>query len=233
VIGVYEAEGAGGLITQNMREMGGAPKVVFGNAMSISYSDRYDSIFVMANEENGTGAYTYGSYYRNGHSRAIFDVFRSGERSVAYALKDGDTLKDENGEALPVDTRGDYRLMTLSKEDRTYSDGKGYTSVERVSYVCAVGSTEFASNQILKSNAYGNTDLLLETLRTVGKEMEPIGIEFKPLYRSEMTEKSTETGELYYTKNGLIAWTVVLMVLPAVGFASAGVILLVKRRTRT
>ncbi len=233
VIGVYEPEGAGGLITQNMREMGGSPKVVFGNAMSISYSDRYDSTFVMANEENGTGAYTYGSYYRNGHSRAIFDVFRSGERSVAYALKDGERLKDENGEALPVDTRGDYRLMTLSKEDRTYSEGKGYTSVERVSYVCAVGSTEFASNQILKSNAYGNTDLLLETLRTVGKEMEPIGIEFKPLYRSEMTEKSTETGELYYTKNGLIAWTVVLMVLPAVGFASAGVILLVKRRTRT
>jgi hypothetical protein len=104
--------------------------------------------------------------------------------------------------------------------------------VERVSYVCAVGSTEFASNQILKSNAYGNTDLLLETLRTVGKEMEQIGIEFKPMYHREMTEKSTETGELYYTKNGLIAWTVVLMVLPAVGFASAGVILLVKRRTR-
>jgi len=233
VVGTYELEGVGGSITENMREMGGSPKVVFGNAMSISYSDRYDTSFVLANEEYGTGAFSFGSYYHNNHARDIFDVFRSNDTSVAYARRDGERLTDENGDPLQVDTRGNYKLMTLTKENRTFSEGKGYTTVDQVTYVCAIGSTEFASNQILGSNAYGNTDLLLGTLRTIGKEMEPIGIEFKPLYSSQMTQESAETGELYYTRNGLIAWTIVLMALPATGFTLAGVILLVKRRTRT
>ncbi len=233
VVGVYEKDGVGASVTENMRDLGGSPKVVFGNAMSISYSDRYETHFVLADETYGTGAYSYGSYYRNNHPRDIFDIFRANDTSVAYALKDGERILDEEGQPLKVDTRGDYKLMTLSMENRTFSEGKGYTTVDQVSYVCAVGSTEFASNAILGSNAYGNTDLLLETLRAIGKEMEPIGIEFKPMYTSEMTQESPDTGELYFTQTGLIAWTVVLMALPAVGFALVGIVLLVKRRMRT
>jgi hypothetical protein len=201
--------------------------------MSISYSDRYETAFVLADEDYGTGAYSFGSYYRNNHARDIFDLFRANDTSVAYAQKDGENLLDEEGKPLKVDTRGNYKLMTLTMENRTLDEGRGYTTVEQVSYVCAVGSTEFASNAILGSNAYGNADLLLETLRSIGKEMEPIGIEFKPMYSSVMTQESAETGELYYTQKGLNAWTVVLAMLPAVGFTLAGVVLLVKRRTRT
>ena len=233
VVGVYESEGVGGSITESMRDLGGSPKVVFGNAMSISYSDRYETSFVLADEDYGTGAFSFGSYYRNNHARDIFDVFRANDTAVAYALKNGEKLLDAEGKPLKVDTRGNYKLMTLTKENRTFNEGKGYTTVDRVSYVCAVGSTEFASNAILGSNAYGNTDLLLETLRTIGREMEPIGIEFKPLYSSEMTQESPETGELYYTQKGLIAWTVVLALIPAVGFVLTGVVLLVKRKMRT
>ena len=233
VVGVYEQDGLGASITENMRDLGGSPKVVFGNAMSISYSDRYETYFVLADEENGTGAYSFGSYYRNNHARDIFDMFRANDTAVAYALKDGEKLLDDEGQPLKVDTRGNYKLMTISMENRTLDEGRGYTTVDQVSYVCAVSSTEFASNAILGSNAYGNTDLLLETLRMIGKEMEPIGIEFKPMYSSEMTQESAETGELYYTQKGLNAWTVVLAMLPAVGFALAGVVVLVKRRTRT
>lgn len=228
IIGSYETEGTGASITRDMREMGGSPKVVFGNAMSISYSDSFEETFVLASEEYGTGAFSYGSYYRNNHARDIFDVFRSDENSMAYAVQNGQKVLED-----PVDTRGGYRLMTLTKENRTYSEGRGYTTVDRVSYVCAVGSTEFASDHILGSNTYGNTDLLLETLRAIGRETEPIGIEFKPISSTQMTQKSAETGDIYYTQGGIVAWTVVLMVIPAVGFSLAGVLLLVKRRRRT
>ncbi|MBR7098180.1 MAG: Gldg family protein, partial [Clostridia bacterium] len=233
VIGVYEGEGMGGSITEDMREIGGSPKVVFGNAMSISYSASYEQTFVLADAEQGIGAFTYGSYYRNNHSRSIFDVFRSNETSVAQVLKDGALLTDENGAPVQADTRGNYKLMTITRESRTIGEGKGYTTVNDASYVCAVGSTEFASNRILGSNAYGNTDLLLETLRAIGKEVEPVGMDFKPLYEDEMTQASASTGEEYYTEKGNTAWTVVLTLIPAVFFAVTGIVLMVRRRVRT
>ena len=229
VIGVYETEAMGGSITKNMRELGGSPKVVFGNTMSISYSASYEKTFVLADADAGTGAFTYGSYYRNNHSRSIFDLFRSGDRSQAYALSDGTRLN--NGEA--VDTYGDYKLMTITRESRTVGEGKGYTTVNDSSYVCAVGSTEFASNKILGSNAYGNTDVLLETLRAIGKEIVPVGLEFEPMYVATITESSTSTDVSYYTQAGNVAWTVVLALLPAIGFTVAGLVILVKRKVRT
>ena len=233
VVGSYETDGVGATITENLRDYGGSPKVVFGNAMPISYSDRYELAFVMADADYGTGAFSFGSYYRNNHARDIFDVFRANETAVAHVLANGEKLLGEDGKPLVADTRGDYKLMTITRENRTFSEGRGYTTVDQVTYVCAIGSTEFASNGILGSNAYGNTDLLLETLRAIGKEMEPIGIDFKPMYDSTMTQESAETGELVFTREGLVAWTLVLVALPAVGFTLAGVILLVKRRTRT
>lgn len=229
VIGTYEPEGLGGSITKDMRELGGSPKVVFGNAMSISYSASYEKTFVLADSEAGTGAFTYGSYYRNNHSRSIFDIFRSGDRSQAYAVSGGERLN--NGEA--VDTLGDYKLMTMTRESRTIGEGKGYTTVNDSSYVCAIGSTEFASNKLLEGNSYGNTDLLLGTLRTIGKEVVPVGLSFKPLYEDAMTESSTSTGETYYTAAGNTVWTVVLALLPFIGFTTAGIVILVRRKART
>ncbi len=232
VIGVYETEGTGGSVTENMQDVGGSPKVVFGNAMPISYSDSYEQTFVLADEENGTGAFTYGHYYRNSHSRAMYDIFRASATSYAQAVKDGEVLTDENGDPIR-DTYGNYKLMTLTSENRTIGEGKGYTTVNEASYVVAVGSTEFASDGILTSRAYGNTDLLLETLRAIGKEVVPVGMDFKTMYVDEMTQSSSSTGEEYYTEKGNITWTVVLTLIPAVCFAAAGIVVLVKRKVRT
>lgn len=229
IIGDYEKEGLGGSITKTMREYGGTPKVVFGNAMSISYSDSYEKTFVLEDAEAGTGAFSYGSYYRNNNSRSIFDLFRAGEKSQAYAVKNGERLN--GGE--PVDTYGNYRLMTMTRESRTVGEGKGYTNVNDSTYVCAVGSTDFADNKILGSNAYGNTDVLLETLRTIGREVVPVGLEFKPLYDAEMTQTSATTQESYYTQSGNIAWTVVLTLIPALAFSVSGIVILVRRKVRT
>lgn len=232
VIGTYETEGMGGSITENMQDVGGSPKVVFGNAIPITYSDSYEQTFVLADEENGTGAFSYGHYYRNNHSRAMYDLFRAGGVSYAQAIKDGVVLTDENGDPIR-DTYGNYKLMTITSENRTIGEGKGYTTVNEASYVVAVSSTEFASNEVLGSNAYGNTDLLLETLRAIGKEVVPVGMDFKTMYVDEMTQASTSTGEEYYTEKGNITWTVVLTLLPAVCFTVVGVVVLVKRKVRT
>ncbi len=232
VIADYEQEALGGSITKNMRERGGSPKVVFGNAMPISYSKSYETVPQPADSENGTGAFTYGSYYRNNHSRAIYDVFRASAESQAYGLMKGTVTAD------PIDTLGNYRLMTLTRESRTVGEGKGYTNVNDSSYVCAIGSVEFASNKLLGSNAYGNTDVLLETLRSIGREVVPVGLNFKPMYDAEMQESpsssSSSSGDatVYYTKAGNIARTAVLTVLPAVVMATLGTVVLVRRKFR-
>lgn len=229
VIAEYETEALGGSITKDMRERGGSPKVVFGNAMPISYSPSYELTFQLADAEAGTGAFTYGSYFRNNHSRAIYDLFRSNATSNAYTVKDGVVSAD------PTDTYGNYRLMTITRESRTVGEGKGYTNVNDCSYVCAIGSTDFASNKLLGSNAYGNTDVLLQTLRSIGREVVPVGLNFKPMYDDEMTESASSTdgsGTVYYTQAGNIARTVVLTVLPALVMATAGTVVLVRRKFR-
>ena len=236
LIGSYEPEAVGGSITENMRDLGGSPKVVFGNAMPIRYSNTYEETFVLANEENGTGAFSYGHYYRNNRSRGIYDVFRSNEISYARAMANGEALLDANNDPI-LDTYGNYKLMTVTSESHIVGEGSGYTNANLASYVVAMGSTDIVSNAFLSSKSYGNVDLMLETLRTVGKEVAPTGMskenEFRSLYESAMTETSASTGAVYYPQKGNTAWTIVLTLLPAVCFAVAGVVVLVRRKMRT
>ena len=236
VIGTYETEAIGGSITENMQDLGGSPKVVFGNVMPIQYSKTYEEAFVLADEEKGTGAFTYGYYYRNNRSRGIYDVFRSNDTSHAQAIGNGEVLLDGEGNPI-LDTYGNYRLMTVTTENHVVGEGSGYTNANLVTYVVTMGSTEMASNALLSSNAYGNTDLLLETFRAIGKEVAPTGMskenEFRSLYDDEMTQTSSTTEQSYYTEKGNTVWTVVLALLPAVCFTAAGIVVMVKRKVKT
>ncbi|MBQ7346917.1 MAG: Gldg family protein [Clostridia bacterium] len=223
IIGQYAQDGLGGSLTTEMRKTG-TPKVVFGNALSITYSPTYEQQYKLADEEAGTGAYTYGYYYNNNWSRDIFDVFTASNTAVAYAKENGVRVTEEDGD-LWKDTSGNYKLMTITRQTRTVSEGKGYTNVYDNTYVCAVGSTDFASNKALSSNAYGNTDILLSALRTIGREIVPVGFEPISLYDDEM---STD----YYTEGGNIVTTVVLVALPTLILAGVGMVILIKRRVR-
>lgn len=225
IIAQYEPEALGGSLTEDMRETGGSPKVIFGNALSITYSHSYQLSYQLADADNGTGAYTYGYYYSNNWSRDIFDVFRASDTAYAYAKQNGVRLTEENGADRKVDTDGDYRLMTITRHNRTIGEGKGYTNVYDNSYVCAIGSTDFASNEILSSNAYGNTDALLGTLRVIGREIVPVGLEPIPFYSDEM-------GTDYYTEESATIQTVVLVALPALILTGAGIYVLVRRKVR-
>ena len=76
-------------------------------------------------------------------------------------------------------------------------------------------------------------ETVMETLRTVGKEVVPVGLEFKSLYKAEMTQSNASTGEEYYTEKGNTTWTVVLALIPVITFTIAGVVVLVRRRAKT
>ena len=194
----------------------------------------HPSILVLADETNGTSAFHYAQYYRNNRMRNMFDVFRSGSSAVTQVkLPGGEILTDAEGNPVLVNEQGDYKLMTLTREQKLVTEGKGYTSVTYTAYVGAIGSTEFASNDLLLSNAYGNTDVLLQTLRAIGQEVIPIDISLKAMHRDAMTQSSSSTGEAYFTQKGNTTWTVILALLPAVTFAVLGTVVLVRRKFKT
>ncbi len=221
----YPLGGLGESMFEDLQNQGGSPKIVFGNASSIVLSDTYVSQYEMADESEGTNAYSYGYYYRNGVERMIFDLFTSGERSISYAKKDGSLLYNDRQEPVYDSTLGNYKVMTLSRHIDSVSEGQGYTQVQKSSYVCAVASTDFACNAVLNSGSYGNTDVLLAILREVGQEIEPVGLSYKVMDNPTMDPS-------YYTDSEGTIWTIVLTVLPVLLCAVVGTVVLVKRRAR-
>lgn len=183
------------------------PKVIFKNAMGISFSSLFPETFYQ-NEEDKTHTYWFGSYYSNGVSRGIYDVFNGYPTSVEMA----------NGEPVKRDpTLSDIHLMTVTSE--THSDGKNTD----YSYVLACGSTEFLSNNLLQSNTYGNNDVMLYAMRAMGKETVPVGLTLKP-FSSTTIENITTSEQQQYTA--------VLIIAPAVITFGLGLFFLVRRKYR-
>ncbi len=211
----YVTTGSGGALTSSMREVAYPAKVVFPNATAITMADSFRTTFVEEDTTEGTPAYSYGSYYRNGVSRLFYDVFYGGTNAVAEAF----------GEQYEISTdENRFKLMTLSIESRTVME-TNYLSTSEPSYVAVFGSTEFASDTILDSAAYGNADVIAATLRTMGHEVEPADLEFKAfkIYDVDTEVYTPKTSDLIIT-------TVALTVLPIVLCTLIGVYVYVKRK---
>ena len=229
--------GIGAAAMSDIVTAGVEPKVIFGNTIPIAFSSTYDRGYVMADETNGTPAYTYAYASRDGWNRMIYDVFRTGTADglANYSVKaNGQTLTDEQG--VPMGGSGIFNVMTISAERRTVGEGMGYTTVNQPSFVCAVGSTEMVKNALLGSTSYGNTDALLSVLRYMGKEVNPVGLSFLALYDMQIDEEqhmqTDSTTGVTSIAPGIIGTTVFLTVLPALTMIVAGVVVLVKRKNR-
>ena len=226
IFGTYQPGGLGGSFTEDMRKTGNSPKVLFGNATALTYAKGYRTTHRLENTEKGIPAFTYGTYSNYNISRLIYDVFTTGDRSYAYAKAAGNRLTDDGGNDLVAssyDSQNPYRLMTVTSQNRTIGEGQGLTSVNDPSYVCAVASTDFASNAVLSTDSYGNADAIQGMLRVVGREIVPVGLKWVTLYDSAM--KSS-----YYTATDVTVWTVVLVFLPGAVLTAAGIYVLVRRR---
>ena len=226
IFGTYQSGGLGASLTADMRNTGNAPKVLFGNATALSYSTGYRITHRLENTESGTPAFTYATYSNYMWSRSIYDVFTTSDRAYTYAKDEGERLTDANGDALVAgsyDSQNPYRLMTITAHNRTIGEGQGLTSVNDPTYVCAVASTDFASNDVLSTDSYGNADALVGMLRTVGREIVPVGLKWVTIYVDDMNAN-------YYTQTEVTVWTAVLVLLPGAVLLVAGVYVLVRRR---
>ena len=214
----YVTAGGGAAITSDMRSVAYPAKVVFPNAVAIAMSESYKKTHVVPDDTNGvTEAYTYGTYYRNGVTRYFHDVFKTSASASLEAF----------GKQYQVATDlSRFNFMTLSIESRTVME-TNYLSTQEPSYVAVFGSTEFASDTILDSAAYGNADVLTATLRHMGREVMPADLEFKAFKIYEV-----DTNAYTVDIRSALGTTALMTLLPILVFTIAGVVVRVRRKFR-
>ena len=214
----YVTAGGGASITSDMRSVAYPAKVVFPNAVAIAMSESYKKTHVVPDDTNGvTEAYTYGTYYRNGVTRYFHDVFKTSASASLEAF----------GKQYQVATDlSRFNFMTLSIESRTVME-TNYLSTQEPSYVAVFGSTEFASDTILDSAAYGNADVLTATLRHMGREVMPADLEFKAFKIYEV-----DTNAYTVDIRSALGTTALMTLLPILVFTIAGVVVRVRRKFR-
>ncbi len=214
--GEYFTDGLGGTLTEDMRDRSIPPQVVFGNSTAIVPADNYMKYYTTADETTGAASYEYYSYFRNGVSRDMFDVFTSTSTATANV----------NGKPYEVATElKRFKLMTVTHEMRSVQEDN-YTSVNRGSYVVALASTEFLKNEILDSTAYGNTDVVLSALRNTGNEVVPTNIPLKSFY-----EYGIENEKAYLLSKPEV-WFWCLILIPPIAATVTGTVITVRRKYR-
>ncbi|MBR3879531.1 MAG: Gldg family protein [Clostridia bacterium] len=218
VIGKYGEQGVADGLTSDLQSQSYPPMVLFGKPTAIKPSSSYVKNYVFADPENGVEAYSYYSYFHNGVSRIITNVFSSYDTASAY-------IGDEVYEIAADDNL--FGLMTVTKEARIKQE-TNYTSIDRSSYVLSLASTDFLTNDALDSAAYGNTDVILSALRRTGGEAVPANVALKGFYiydidGAENNPKYTATAT---------TWLICLTVIPAVVTLCVGTVVVVRRRKR-
>ena len=107
-----------------------------------------------------------------------------------------------------------YNLVTLSRESR-YDH-----NTLRYSYVFASGSTMFADETYLNSNAYANNDIIYNMMLTMGVEKVPVEIPYKK-FDSSTLDITTSTATVY---------TVVLAVVLPLAVLVTGLVVCTRRK---
>lgn len=214
VVGEYVTDGFGGSVTNSMREDGRAPMMVFPNAMSISYSSRFNTVAYVPEGETAA-TYYYGQSKEAAVNRSIYDVFVTSENAISKA----------NGASIAKATEANpLKLMTVTKEDRHVTENQDTgSSINQASYVFACGSSDFADETILQNQSYGNNPFLEYALRVVGQEPVPVGLDLNVFYDDTIDTITTAEATRY---------TVILAVIPALCALVCGVVVIVRRKYR-
>ncbi len=210
VVGTYGNNELTAGWTQSMTSGASAPKVVFPNAAALSLSSGYGFERIeRVDEETGEKLYVGYSGTRN---RWVYDLFVTGENAYAEA---GGSIIARSSAANPL------KLMTVSVQ--TYTEQELLNAIEDSAYVMVCGTTEFASDQYINSNAFGNADLLLSAFQMAGREPVPVGLKYKEFANYTIETATTEETTQY---------TVVLTVAPLVAAFGVGVFVIVRRKNR-
>ncbi len=178
LIATYETLGKGASITSDLRKNGYPPMVIFHNATAIKPAENYKPTYVLEDETTNTEAYMYYSYRSNGITRTMHNIF------TASATANGTV----GGEVYEAAGQYPFSIMTMTVENRTTQE-TNYSVAQEPSYVCCIASTEFLSDTVLASDAYGNADVVLSTLRAMGREVIPVTLEFKAFMVWDIADK--------------------------------------------
>ncbi len=211
----YVTVGFGGSVTQHMRKDGTAPMMVFPNAMTISYSPQYETVYYQS-EDEGVEGYWYGQMKGgSGTNRNIYDIFVTSENAISKA----------NGQDVEKATAlNPLKLMTVTKEDRHVTENNDTgASINDASYVFACGSGDFGASGLLQQQSYGNNEFLEYALRVVGQEPVPVGLDPNVFYDDTIDTITTAEATRY---------TVILAVVPALCAIVCGVAVIVRRKYR-
>ena len=208
----YAPQGMAAEITTELSKRSSTPPtVVFKDAMSISFSERY-TLAHYTDENDPSISYDYGKMSGDGYSRAIFDIFVSSPTAVATA----------NGSVVERATKNNpLKLMTISKEDFQTQETDLSASTD-AAYVMACGSVDFAYNEAME-NTYGNAAYLEYALRIMGQEPVPVGLTLKPF--GDYTIDSITASEA-------TQYTVILTLIPVVVALGTGIFVIVRRKYR-
>lgn len=218
VIGSYGDVGLAEGITRDLQNQSYPPRVLFSNSTALIPAPSYFKTFVTADAENNVSEGIYYTYYRNGVARNMVDVFSTYNTATAYV----------DGEVHEIATDLNlFKLMTITRESRAVQE-TNYTTIDQSSYVLALSSTEFLSNEILDSSAYGNTDVILSALRQAGSEAVPANVKMKAFYIYTIEHPEGEEA----MQNEAIIWLVCLSVIPALITVAVCVTVIIRRRTR-
>jgi hypothetical protein len=140
---------------------------------------------------DGQGSYTSGSRTRS-------DLFVASASAVAFA----------NGATVPTDMTT-LPLLTLTKDSTT--DGQ----------VVVCSSVEFALEDYMQSNVFGNNDAVLCLCGELGSVDPLLGLKFKPFATDEISLITTAQ---------MRNWTLALTITPAVLITAVAIIILVRRK---
>lgn len=172
IIGEYAAGGLGKILAEDMLKASYPPKVIFTNSTAFLPSDNYIRSYSKANASKGEEAYVYYTYYKNGISRSMLDVFSTS--ASATAMVEGEVYE------LATDLNR-FKLMTITREDRHVQESN-FSSVNQASFVIALASVDCLKNDVLESRSYGNADIIMSALKNTSREVVPTDIEIKGLY---------------------------------------------------
>ena len=212
LIATYETLGKGASFTSDLCQSGYPPTVIFDHATAIKPAENYKPTYVLEDETTGTQAYMYYSYRANGITRTMHNVF------TAPATANGMV----QGEIYEPAGQYPFGIMTLTVENRTTQE-TNYSVAQEPSYVCCIASTEFLSDTVLASDAYGNADVVLGALRAMGREVIPVNLDFKAFMVYDIAETVT-------TQNNPMPIMIALAVIPALICFGVGIYKNVRRK---
>lgn len=165
------------------------------------------------------------------------------ENGTALTSKEGETDSQgrplyftAGGSALVIETVGElksikvyrgaqssanpFKLMTITRRHDTVQVNN-YQTENQDAYVLACGSTAYATEKYLKSAVYGNTNVLLSATTLMGRDVVPVGIDFKPFDSLDISDITDAEANTY---------TLLLTILPPVLVIGVGIVVLVRRK---